>query len=132
MGYFATFLILHLHFRHKFAPRGYWLVDQVFRALVYSALIAWAMVVAYSRYGAFCRLIYLILTFPEVSPILSFGLADTLGHVPWHQLRIQLLRCYGAYSDSETRLIAWESTSLPLEERRIHMVANTRRLGSVA
>jgi dolichyldiphosphatase len=82
MGYFATFLILHLHFRHKFTPSGYWL-DQAFRALVYSALIAWAMAVAYSRYGAFYGLIDLILTFPEVSSILSFGPTDTLGSVAW-------------------------------------------------
>ncbi|KAH9976009.1 PAP2-domain-containing protein [Lactifluus volemus] len=40
MGYFATFLLLHLHFRHTF----------VFRAMTYSAIIAWTVVVAYSRY----------------------------------------------------------------------------------
>ncbi|KAI0288436.1 PAP2-domain-containing protein [Russula brevipes] len=50
MGYFATFLILHLHFRHKFAPNGSWIADQVVRASVYIAAITWAAVVAYTRY----------------------------------------------------------------------------------
>ncbi|KAH9995435.1 PAP2-domain-containing protein [Russula compacta] len=50
MGYFATFLILHLHFRHNFAPSGFWIVDKAFRPSVYFALIAWTGIVAYSRY----------------------------------------------------------------------------------
>ncbi|KAI0272543.1 hypothetical protein BC834DRAFT_966554 [Gloeopeniophorella convolvens] len=50
MAYFATFLILHLHFRHRFGSSGYWIVDQAFRVLVHLALIGWAGVVAYSRY----------------------------------------------------------------------------------
>ncbi|KAF8269769.1 hypothetical protein EI94DRAFT_1771085 [Lactarius quietus] len=40
MAYFATFLILHLHFKHKFASQ----------ASVYLAIVAWAVTVAYSRY----------------------------------------------------------------------------------
>jgi len=50
MGYFATFLILHLHFRHKFAPNGVWIIDQAVRALVYIAIITLAGIVAYTRY----------------------------------------------------------------------------------
>jgi len=68
MGYFATFLILHLHFRHKFA-----LVDQVIRALVYSALIAWAVAVAYSRYHLSYHSVSQILW--GVSIGISFGLS---------------------------------------------------------
>jgi len=52
MGYFATFLILHFHFRHTFPKSGSWILDKVFRALVYLALITWAVTVAYSRYEA--------------------------------------------------------------------------------
>jgi PAP2 superfamily len=55
MGYFATFLVLHLHFRHKFPSTGYWLIDQTFRTLMYSAVISWTVVVAYSRYGTILR-----------------------------------------------------------------------------
>ncbi|KAH9967185.1 PAP2-domain-containing protein [Russula dissimulans] len=50
MGYFATFLILHLHFRHKVPTSGSWILDKAYRALVYLALITWATTVAYSRY----------------------------------------------------------------------------------
>lgn len=50
MAYFATFLILHLHFKHKFVPSGYRIVDQASQAFVYLAIVAWATTVAYSRY----------------------------------------------------------------------------------
>jgi dolichyldiphosphatase len=51
MGYFATFLILHMHFRHKFTPSGFWVLDQAARPSAYIALITWAGTVAYTRYG---------------------------------------------------------------------------------
>ncbi|KAH7921235.1 PAP2-domain-containing protein [Leucogyrophana mollusca] len=49
MGFFATFLICHLYYRHRFASTGSPLVDQLWRLFVYTALIAWAVIVAYSR-----------------------------------------------------------------------------------
>ncbi|KAJ8094599.1 hypothetical protein PM082_010605 [Marasmius tenuissimus] len=50
MGYFSTFLILHMYFRHRFSSTGYPILDRAFRALVHLALLAWAGGVAYSRY----------------------------------------------------------------------------------
>lgn len=50
MAYFSTFLILHIHFRHRFTSTGYVIVDQAFRLLVYMGLILWAALVCYSRY----------------------------------------------------------------------------------
>jgi len=50
MGYFATFLICHLHFRHRFEPCGIPLLDLLWRFAVYSILIVWAGSVCYSRY----------------------------------------------------------------------------------
>jgi len=49
MTYFATFLILHLYFRHRFASTGYWIVDKLWRLTLYLALISWAGSVCYSR-----------------------------------------------------------------------------------
>jgi len=73
MGYFATFLILHLHFKHKFEPSGSRIVNQASQASVYMAIIAWAITVAYSRHH---------LSYHSVSQILwgasigiSFGLS---------------------------------------------------------
>ncbi len=51
MGYFATFLILHLHFKHKFGTTGYWIVDRALQTSVYLGVVAWTLTVAYSRYG---------------------------------------------------------------------------------
>jgi len=51
MAYFATFLICHVRFRHRFTPTGNTLVDLLLRLLVAIALIAWAGGVAYSRYA---------------------------------------------------------------------------------
>jgi len=50
MGYFSTFLICHLTFRHRFIPTGWRVVDIFWRGLVYIGLVAWAVAVAYSRY----------------------------------------------------------------------------------
>ncbi|KAJ7255479.1 hypothetical protein B0H12DRAFT_534387 [Mycena haematopus] len=50
MGYFASFLILHLYFRHRFSTTGSHILDQLWRAVIYVALILWALVVAYSRF----------------------------------------------------------------------------------
>ncbi|KAF8505063.1 PAP2-domain-containing protein [Gautieria morchelliformis] len=49
MGYFASFLMMHLYFRHRFASTGLWVVDRLFRALVYLGLVAWTGSVCYSR-----------------------------------------------------------------------------------
>ncbi|KAF9047068.1 hypothetical protein BDZ89DRAFT_941882, partial [Hymenopellis radicata] len=51
MGYFASFLICHLFFRHEFGSTGYRLLDYAWRATVYCAVSAWAGLVAYSRYN---------------------------------------------------------------------------------
>lgn len=68
----------------------------------------------------------------EVPSILSFGLADTLGSMHRSQLRGQFLPRCGTDPDSETKLIAWESTDLYFQEPDIPVVANKRWLGSMA
>ncbi|KAF7370501.1 acidPPc domain-containing protein [Mycena sanguinolenta] len=50
MGYFASFLILHLYFRHRFSTTGSQILDQAWRATIYVALMSWALAVAYSRF----------------------------------------------------------------------------------
>ncbi|CAK5283158.1 unnamed protein product, partial [Mycena citricolor] len=50
MGYFASFLMLHLHTRHRFASSGNRLLDNAWRFVVYTGILAWALAVAYSRY----------------------------------------------------------------------------------
>jgi hypothetical protein len=74
----------------------------------------------------------LFLTCSEIPSILSFGLADPLGNMDWRQLRRQFLPRCGTDPNSETKLIAWESTGLYFQEPDIPVVANTRRLGSMA
>lgn len=49
MGYFATFLICHLHFRHQFETFGSPVVDALWKLTVYAAIIVWAGSVCYSR-----------------------------------------------------------------------------------
>ncbi|KAF4610808.1 hypothetical protein D9613_007066 [Agrocybe pediades] len=50
MAYFASFLMCHLYFRHRFSSTGSKLIDFLWRLVVYAALIGWAGLVAYSRY----------------------------------------------------------------------------------
>jgi len=76
--------------------------------------------------------IALFLTTSEVSFVLSFGLADTLGCMHWRQLRRQFLPRCGTDPILETKLAAWESTDLHSQEPDIPVVANTRWLGSMA
>ncbi|PPQ91884.1 hypothetical protein CVT25_000759 [Psilocybe cyanescens] len=50
MAYFASFLMAHLYFRHRFSSTGSKIIDLLLRIIVYSALLGWAGLVAYSRY----------------------------------------------------------------------------------
>ena len=50
MGYFSSFLIMHLFFRHRFTSSRNKLLDIMFRLLVYVILVSLALVVCYSRW----------------------------------------------------------------------------------
>ncbi|PPQ68403.1 hypothetical protein CVT26_006075 [Gymnopilus dilepis] len=50
MAYFATFLICHLYFRHRFSLSGSAILDALWRLVVYAGLLAWTGLVAYSRH----------------------------------------------------------------------------------
>lgn len=49
MAYFASFLMCHLYFRHRFSSTGYSFLDFLWRMTVYVALLGWSGLVAYSR-----------------------------------------------------------------------------------
>lgn len=49
MAYFASFLMCHLYFRHRFSSTGYSFLDFLWRMTVYAALLGWSGLVAYSR-----------------------------------------------------------------------------------
>lgn len=49
MGYFASFLLCHFTFRHRFSSTGYPLLDGLFELALYVAITAWSCAVAYSR-----------------------------------------------------------------------------------
>jgi dolichyldiphosphatase len=51
MGYFASFLLCHLYFRHRFASSGLPIFDKLLRLSVYLGVTAWAGAVAYSRFA---------------------------------------------------------------------------------
>ncbi|KAF9224042.1 hypothetical protein BS17DRAFT_704040 [Gyrodon lividus] len=109
MGYFGTFLICHMYFRHRFASTGYPLLDHFFRCFVYFGLVAWAGVVAYSRLhllyhtphqviwglgiGISLGIVHYVVTelLPHRQPLSVFGRARTaiLSHpvVTWMQVR---------------------------------------------
>ena len=52
MAYFATFLTCHLYLRHRFSSTGYTFLDRLWRVVVYVGVLAWAGLVAYSRYAS--------------------------------------------------------------------------------
>ncbi|KAL0064405.1 hypothetical protein AAF712_008705 [Marasmius tenuissimus] len=104
MGYFSTFLILHMYFRHRFSSTGYPILDRAFRALVHLALLAWAGGVAYSRYhlkyhsphqiywGLSIGIAYRIdpIRFPRTPSVLSLPSSQPLLNNPiaiWLQIR---------------------------------------------
>ena len=63
MAYFATFLVCHLYLRHRFSSTGYTFLDRLWHVVVYTGVLAWAGLVAYSRYAPRCsclcsRMIY--------------------------------------------------------------------------
>ncbi|KAK7684389.1 hypothetical protein QCA50_012336 [Cerrena zonata] len=50
MGYFATFLVCHFTFRHRFVTTGYRIIDSLRDILLYIFIISWSASVAFSRY----------------------------------------------------------------------------------
>jgi hypothetical protein len=74
MAYFATFLICHVHFRHRFSPTGYPLLDYAFRACVILGLLVWSGVVAYSRFFFFKCLWHGFITY------LAGSISSTIHH----------------------------------------------------
>ncbi|KAG8759198.1 hypothetical protein FRC14_006443 [Serendipita sp. 396] len=50
MGYFAAFMVLHLHLHHRFATTGIVLLDTLFALAVRGAIVSLALAVCYSRY----------------------------------------------------------------------------------
>jgi len=49
MGFFASFMLLHLYFRHRFVSCGIPLLDFIWSAFVRLAVVALALIVCYSR-----------------------------------------------------------------------------------
>lgn len=80
MGYFSAFLIMHLFFRHRFQSSGYWVLDQLWRFVVYAALAGWAGVVCYSRCVFFSHPLSLPASFSThiCSSIWSFPIPPSL------------------------------------------------------
>lgn len=81
MAYFSSFLLCHLYFRHRFPSTGYPNVDRAWRFLVYTLLLAWTSLVAYSR--------YLLITLPcalslTQSPLLRYYLGyHNVNQISW-------------------------------------------------
>ncbi|KAH9893415.1 PAP2-domain-containing protein [Cubamyces lactineus] len=50
MGYFASFLVLHFAFQHRFITTGYRVLDVARGVLLYASIIALAGAVAFSRF----------------------------------------------------------------------------------
>jgi dolichyldiphosphatase len=53
MGYFSSFLVCHVYFRHRLPTTGFSILDVIFRMGLYSVIIGWAVAVAYSRFFYF-------------------------------------------------------------------------------
>lgn len=117
MAYFATFLILHLYFRHHFVSTGYYIVDVAWLLLLHVALIGWAGVVAYSRsathtvYPCTCPLTFLLLSlfaFNQATLDIPFTSPSPMGHHSWHYFRRLLVFRYRAHPNADTRLVHWQ------------------------
>lgn len=49
MGYFASFMLLHLYYRHRFLSFGVPLIDMIWAFLVRLTVVTLALIVCYSR-----------------------------------------------------------------------------------
>ena len=111
MAYFATFLICHVGFRHRFTPTGTELVDFLLRLVVILGLVAWAGGVAYSRWAFALYDPAMKADRPhssgsarfEVRSGLSFCLASAMGCWYWGHLWEHVLCPGGAHSDEKAQ-----------------------------
>ncbi|KII85923.1 hypothetical protein PLICRDRAFT_178228 [Plicaturopsis crispa FD-325 SS-3] len=109
MGYFAAFLICHLHFRHRFASTGSRILDRAWRLIIYLALSAWAGSVAYSRY-------YLAYHSPH-QIIWGFGIGVAFGVVFYALAELVPVRWPGSFVARARTAIVDNPVSVWLEIR---------------
>ncbi|KDQ19676.1 hypothetical protein BOTBODRAFT_445318 [Botryobasidium botryosum FD-172 SS1] len=84
MGFFSTFLILHLYHRHRFTSYGLEWLDTLQRFTAYCALLAAAGIVCYSRY-------YLSYHTPtQIVAGYLFGVVFALGYYHFTELNTSL------------------------------------------
>lgn len=50
MGYFATFLLCHFSFRHRYISTGSVVLDFAWKLVLYAGIVFWAGAVAFSRF----------------------------------------------------------------------------------
>ncbi|KIJ49500.1 hypothetical protein M422DRAFT_27866 [Sphaerobolus stellatus SS14] len=82
MGYFSTFLIMHVYFRHRFTTTGSWIIDKLVRFLLYVGLIAWAGTVCYSRYYLTYHTVPQILWGLSIGIVCGVGMYTAVGLIP--------------------------------------------------
>jgi len=129
MAYFATFLVLHLHFRHRFTPTGSWVVDVLIRLLVHAAFISWAVTVAYSRYGLLFSNLQDSSLLVQVSPCLPFFHTNSLGCKHRRHLWGSLLRTHRICSRPTNAVSSGTISHVSAHKFRIFLVSYPGRLG---
>lgn len=85
MGFFASFLICHLYFRHRFTSSGIAILDLAWRMFLYLSLIAWAGLVAYSRFHLMYHTPHQILWGLGIGVLLGISLYMTAELIPFRR-----------------------------------------------
>jgi len=85
MAFFATFLLCHLHFRHRFASSDYPVLDRAWRVLLYVGVQGWAVLVAYSRYHLNYHTLHQIIWGFSIGVILGLSLYTVVELIPRRQ-----------------------------------------------
>lgn len=134
MGYFASFLMMHLYFRHKFASTGYRILDQTWRVILYTALAAWALIVAYSRCvtaaNISLRVHILISSRPhKILPPISQHCPDSVGFRYRRVARRIVLCGLRAYTQTTAQLFVRDAQIVSRAKPDFDLVADTRWLG---
>lgn len=131
MAYFSSFLICHLYFRHRFASTGYPILDKLWRATVYFALLLWTALVAYSRFVS-CFYFCIIPHAQQIPPELSQSSSNILGFGHWQSGGSGCVFCHWATPNLVPEFDIRPGEEAVSESPYCNLASDTRRVGDLA
>jgi hypothetical protein len=140
MGFFASFLLLHLHFKHEFRSTGFAALDLIRTVFARLCITGLALVVCYSRYVNHLQILFtrlvpdtaLSFTYsPQIFSQLPHPSSNSMGIRHRNCLGCQLLHSHRISPLLSPTISSRTSPDIPLTFTHPYVVPHSGSLGSV-